>query len=320
MGLTAELDDEGLDRAFEMGFGSLRGTLHHLWAAERVWLDRWAGKAEPVYPDMEAGLAMADLRGRWVRTAGERDALLDQAGPDGYARPVRFTDKQGRECAFALGDLIIHVCNHAMHHRAQALNMLRHVGVKPPGLDYLFMRVDESFAQPPVPDFDLDVIGRYFAYGDWAQERIRAVAATLTDGQLDRPFEMGVGSVRITLVHICDAERWWLDNWIHGPTKEYDKFPPTLSMAELRDVFERTVQGRNAFLDKTDAPALQRETSAWVTPERKLTFVLGETMLQLHNHGTHHRAQVRNMLRHLGADCRPLDYLAWLRETAAECA
>ena len=36
MGLAKDLDNEALDRAFEMGLGSLRATLYHLWAVERV--------------------------------------------------------------------------------------------------------------------------------------------------------------------------------------------------------------------------------------------------------------------------------------------
>ena len=51
-------------------------------------------------------------------------------------------------------------------------------------------------------------------------------------------------------------------------------------------------------------------------PDVELTFVLGDTMLQLCGHGTHHRAQALNMARRLGARVANLDYLDWVDEVA----
>ena len=38
MELATELPDAPLDHAHEIGMATLRKTLHHLWAAERIWL------------------------------------------------------------------------------------------------------------------------------------------------------------------------------------------------------------------------------------------------------------------------------------------
>ena len=316
MRIAKDLSDEALDRALEMGLGSLRATLHHLWAVERVWLDRWLEKPAPALADPERSLAVTELRERSCRTADERNRLLDQFDAEGLGRRITYTNAKGEDWTYALGDMVLHVCNHGMHHRAQALNMLRHTGVKTPGLDYLFMRVDPSPSPPPVPQFDLDLIRRYYAYSDWAQERVHASAATLTDEQLDRPFDIGLGSLRATLLHIRDGEQSWLESWTGPPSKEYDQQPPTTSIAELRHLFQQTAQRRNAFLDGSDAATLQNPVSVWVTPEKKLSFALGETVLQLHSHGTHHRAQAVNMLRRLGAEMPALDFLVWRDETA----
>ena len=46
---AADLKDEQLDRAFEMGEGSLRKTLAHVYGAERAWYERCEGPiAEPL--------------------------------------------------------------------------------------------------------------------------------------------------------------------------------------------------------------------------------------------------------------------------------
>jgi uncharacterized damage-inducible protein DinB len=39
---------------------------------------------------------------------------------------------------------------------------------------------------------------------------------------------------------------------------------------------------------------------------------LGETMLQIASHSTHHRAQNNSQLRELGAKPPLVDYIAWL--------
>ncbi|MFQ5490784.1 MAG: DinB family protein [Phycisphaerae bacterium] len=48
-----------------------------------------------------------------------------------------------------------------------------------------------------------------------------------------------------------------------------------------------------------------------------MTFALGDTVMFVPGHGTHHRAQGVNMLRQLGARTPKLDYVQWLRESQA---
>jgi hypothetical protein len=55
--------------------------------------------------------------------------------PAGKPWPVTYTNIRGRTHTFLLGPLMLHVCNHGSHHRAQAVNMLCHVGGEVPELD-----------------------------------------------------------------------------------------------------------------------------------------------------------------------------------------
>jgi uncharacterized damage-inducible protein DinB len=45
-----------------------------------------------------------------------------------------------------------------------------------------------------------------------------------------------------------------------------------------------------------------------------MVFRIGESMIQLGVHGTHHRAQAVNMLRRLGVTTGPTDLVVFLRE------
>jgi uncharacterized damage-inducible protein DinB len=139
MAVVEPLSDGQLDRAFEMGPGSLRETVGHLYASEWLWLARWKGRP-PVRSDVPSEFAsMTALRKAWRLTADERNAFLDTLADTDLDRSITSTGMDGNERTFTLGQMMLHACNHGTHHRAQALNMLRHVGVNPPPLDFTIM-------------------------------------------------------------------------------------------------------------------------------------------------------------------------------------
>jgi uncharacterized damage-inducible protein DinB len=312
----APLADEQLDRPFEMGMGSLRRTLLHIHNGEQVWLERLRGRAETPWPSEDEPAPVAAIEERFRATWTQRDAYLAHLNNRELARAQVYRDSLGERFRTTLGAMLLQLCTHSTWHRAQALNMLRHLGstLPKPGLDYVFMRLERP-ADPP-PEFDLDTIRDYFEYGDWAQSRLHAAAALLSDEQLDQPFEMGVGSLRKTLLHIRFAEQWWLDNWTLGPGKPFPELPLTTTVADARRLFEQTAAKRNEFMAKLGDDGLQTIVEGHPRPDVVRKFPLGVTLLQLCNHGVHHRAQAVNMLRRLGAPLPERDYMLWVRRPA----
>ena len=122
----AALTPEQFHRRFEMGPGSLHDTTTHMLAAQRAWTDMLAGR--PERPRLEGT----------QRTPAELLALLDEIATDfaatAKAHPLDelvTRSRGGKTYSFPLGGVLTHVTTHGMHHRAQCLNMLRHVGVSP---------------------------------------------------------------------------------------------------------------------------------------------------------------------------------------------
>ncbi|MEK6644280.1 MAG: DinB family protein [Planctomycetota bacterium] len=306
------LSDAQLDRPFEMGLGSLRNTLHHIWAAERVWLDRWTVGGQPAFIFPEAGLPLATLLDRAKTTAAERDALLARSNEADLRRPLAFTNIKGESYSLPLGGQMHHVANHGIHHRAQAVNMLRHLGVALPtrGLDYIFFRL-ENQAKPAL---ELEAVRYYQAYADWGTRTLLDIAAKLTDAQLDQPFEMGLGTLRKTLVHLRDAEVWWHTNWTSGPAGGFPAVDATLNMADLSASYDAAWRCRDAFAGGLKNADMQRPVTVKPRPDLTLQFPLGVSMVQLCGHATHHRAQAVNMLRHVGVQPPGLDLILWLRD------
>ncbi|HRX85513.1 MAG TPA: DinB family protein [Phycisphaerae bacterium] len=312
---AADLDAAALDRPFEMGEGSLRATLRHLWGAERVWLCRWQGADFTPYLDdlKNAALPIPRLAELWRATGTERAGFLSGLADSALAGDVTYTDLRGQTHTYPLGGLLLHVCNHGIHHRAQALNMLRHVQAQPlePGIDYIFTWRDRVDKTPP--RVRVESLRDYFAYNDWAQQQVLAAADGLTDAQLDRTFAMGEGTLRGTLLHIRFAEQWWQENWTFGPGKPFPEMPPATPFAEIRRLVDETARARRAYLATLSDADLLRSIEVHPMPDVVRHFPLAVTMIQVCHHGTHHRAQALNMLRHLGAPVPQLDYLRMLQ-------
>jgi uncharacterized damage-inducible protein DinB len=228
------------------------------------------------------------------------DRVIDCPGPGGTRR------------SFAVRDILLHVINHGIHHRAQAVNMLRHLAVAPPRVDYIFMKL----AQRDSPPLSVGIIRDYYRYSDWAQARVLGLAESVGDEQLDRPFEMGLGTLRRTLVHLMDAEAWWLGNWTDGPNATFPQPDVTASVQSIQRRFADVAGRRNEMLSSMVDADLQRVITAQPVAGTFRSFPIGQTMLQLCCHGTHHRAQAVNMLRQLGVPPPRMDYTVMKREQA----
>jgi uncharacterized damage-inducible protein DinB len=85
--------------------------------------------------------AMTELWDIWRKTADERDQYFTTLAPADLQRNVTYSNTLGETNTFKLGHMILHVFNHGAHHRAQAINMLRHLGVPPMEMDFLEMFV-----------------------------------------------------------------------------------------------------------------------------------------------------------------------------------
>ena len=99
---------------------------------------------------------------------------------------------------------------------------------------------------------------------------------------------------------------------------EYERSPVTTTMEDLRSGWRQTSERRHAFLGSlgSESDVAHRLVAATIKGVT-LRIPLVETLVQLGGHGTHHRAQLANMLRHSGVKLPGLDYIVWIRERAA---
>ena len=138
-------------------------------------------------------------------------------------------------------------------------------------------------------------------FEDWATHRMLDACGTLSDEQLDMEFEMGLGSLRKTLVHNLGAMIGWTGVLEDGEPEfapDFGSDPPSID--RIRACHDQAMtRFRNAgSADFADVLA----------PERKGTtyrFTRGGIVTHVVTHSMHHRAQCLNMLRRLGVDPQP---------------
>ena len=137
MAAARELPDDRLNSEFDIGRGSLRRTLVHIWAGEDVWLKRWQGKSETPWPDEDKLISIATLAESFRHTSAQRAMFVGSLKDSDLQRVQPYRDSLGGRFQATMGAMMIQAIVHSVHHRAQAVNLFRRTGAHAPELDYM---------------------------------------------------------------------------------------------------------------------------------------------------------------------------------------
>jgi uncharacterized damage-inducible protein DinB len=163
----------------------------------------------------------------------------------------------------------------------------------------------------------MDLLDRLLGHDSWTTRRLLELARELSDGDLDREFDIGHKSVRRTFEHLIWNIECWTDLMKSRSVRQRPE--PGASMERLLErhaaadeefrTFAREVAEGNqwdeSFVDRLD------------DPPRGKSF--GGALVHLATHGMHHRAQLLFMLRRLGVrDLPEGDALSWEQSLAGE--
>ena len=121
----SSLSDEQFHQEFEMGVGSLHHTITHIIGAMHGWSDLLAQREQR--PRVEYDRRTLDeLKDLHQEVSDELIQLALNHPPEEEVTGER----GGKSYTFTRAGVVTHVTTHGMHHRAQALNMLRQLGVE----------------------------------------------------------------------------------------------------------------------------------------------------------------------------------------------
>ena len=135
---AAGLSDEQLDRDMEIGPGSLRKIMLHIYNGEMIWLRRWQGHVDNAWPSETEKVSLHELKRRLQANAAERERWMGTLAASDTGRTQTYRDSKGSLFNATLGDMLLQGVMHTKHHQAQAVNALKRLGAQWPELDYMY--------------------------------------------------------------------------------------------------------------------------------------------------------------------------------------
>lgn len=139
-----------------------------------------------------------------------------------------------------------------------------------------------------------NILAKLFEHNNWANQKILEACAVLTDEQLDAPPQSATeGNIRSTLLHLVSAQYGYLRLLTLPLEERRDRIT-----VEFTDVEKSSKESGEQLLElardtsKLPSTRIQTRDEYLIEP-----WVI---MLQIINHATEHREQIKSMLTALG--------------------
>ena len=141
--ILQDLPTKELTRNRKAFFGSILGTLNHLFWGDHIWISRFDGGPGPddgipespqLFPTLAAWSADRFRMDGRIRLWADRIDNVDLAGDFTWHSKV-----SGRDISLPMGQVVTHFFNHQTHHRGQVHAMLTASGSPAPVSDLSFM-------------------------------------------------------------------------------------------------------------------------------------------------------------------------------------
>lgn len=130
--VAAALPDDVARRAVgqQFSYPTLLEMFAHLYGADWFWLENWKGQA-PAAPPLPEIDRLVDLSARWDALVAEQRRFIGAVTEADLGRLVE-GKREGVTFSRPFGMLLVHVPNHATHHRSEVATMLTMVSGSPP--------------------------------------------------------------------------------------------------------------------------------------------------------------------------------------------
>jgi uncharacterized damage-inducible protein DinB len=162
----------------------------------------------------------------------------------------------------------------------------------------------------------LALIRALYEYNEWANGHILDTASQLTEDELDHKLGASFDSVRGNLAHTVGGQIVWLSRWTGERSDAFELIRGEAPMARLRQAFDASHADLRRFIEALAEDTLERDLPYKDSQREQQQATLWKLMVQLANHGTHHRAETALLMTTIGKPPRQLDYLFFEIERA----
>jgi uncharacterized damage-inducible protein DinB len=154
----------------------------------------------------------------------------------------------------------------------------------------------------------------YARYNLWANQRLVEVFSSKPEELTEKNIVSSFPSVKLTLLHIWDAELIWLKR-LQGIS--LNQFPSKTFQGEIQQVYEGMLSNSQDFLyfvEKQEEAFFGQTLSFKTISYGEQSQKAGEMIHHCLNHSTFHRGQLVMMARQLGLnEIPPTDLIYFLR-------
>jgi uncharacterized damage-inducible protein DinB len=133
---AGKLTEEELNRDFKTSDKCVVSTLAHAFAADRIWLQRIHGNVQNTFID-DKDRHLGTLKTEWPALQQRWKEWAAPLGDQDVVAKISYRDLKGNPYESPLWQILLHVVNHATHHRGQVSGFLRAMGHTPPPLDLI---------------------------------------------------------------------------------------------------------------------------------------------------------------------------------------
>jgi uncharacterized damage-inducible protein DinB len=158
---------------------------------------------------------------------------------------------------------------------------------------------------------EVAAVRELYRYNAWANRRTFEVVSRLTPEQFTRVLGGSYASVRDTLAHLVWAEWIWLQRWEGISPRTVFPASDFTRQDALRARWVEVEAEQTHFLDVVTVDQLASSVRYLNLAGETWQYPLGRQMYHVVNHSTYHRGQVAAMLRQLGAQPLPTDFLVF---------
>lgn len=125
--MVQHLDSSVLEREEGVSFGSISGTVQHIYKAERLWYQRVTG--EPV---LHIGAVetptLAELAELWPSHHEQWRHWAAELESNAWFNSILVRNSAGLEARSPYWQIVLHLVNHGTYHRGQVMSLVRQAG------------------------------------------------------------------------------------------------------------------------------------------------------------------------------------------------
>lgn len=134
---VARLSAEQFGAQTSLSWGSIRGTLVHIMAAEWAWRSRCQGELPTALLDEADFPTLERLLERWAREERAMQEFIAGFNDDDLSADVYYLSTGGKPFHQPLWQILLHVVHHGTQHRSELAHVLTEFGHSPGDIDFI---------------------------------------------------------------------------------------------------------------------------------------------------------------------------------------